>query len=223
MINVKVNTREFAKDMKNILSYSEGFLEGAKIGKKELLENIGTEAIYKLKEFIDASARVNPMTLHHVYEWYQTGSPAARLFDIQYQTSSIGLSFNSTFRQSVSIKQGSKVPFYNKATIMENGIPVRIQPVQAKALVFEDNGETIFTKNPVTISEPGGNAVQGGYERVFNYFFGEYFTQSFLRYSGILDHLENPKPFKSNISKGKRGGKSAGISVGYKWISKKGA
>jgi len=74
--------------------------------------------------------------LHHVYEWYQTGSPAARLFDINYISNQIGLSFNSTFRQSVSIKSGSKVPFYNKAQIIENGIPVTIRPVSSEVLSF---------------------------------------------------------------------------------------
>lgn len=222
MINVRFNDQQFMKEMNNIADYAEGFIDGAKLGKVELLESIGKEVIVGLQEFIDASARVNPMTMHHVYEWYQTGSPAARLFDIQYVASHVGLSFNSTFRQSVSIRKGSKVPFYNKAEIMENGIPVTIKPVSSEVLVFEDGGEKVFTRKPVTIADPGGDYVQGSYERVFNQFFTQYFRQSFLKASGILNHLENPMPFKRNIAKGKRGGRAAGISVGYRWIAKKG-
>lgn len=223
MITVKFNSTQFMKDMKNITGYAEGFIQGAELGKINLMENIGREVVAELKEYIDINARVNPMSLHHVYEWHQTGSPAARLFDIDYIATNNGLSINSTFRQSVSIRKGSTVPFYNKASVMENGVPVRIEPRSAQALVFEKDGETIFTKKPINVIDPGGETVQGGYERVFDTFFNQYFTQSFLRHSGIMQNLENAAPFKANLSKAKTGGKSAGISVGYKWISKKGS
>lgn len=223
MINVKFDDKQFLKDMQNIVNYSTGFIDGAKLGKKDLLQNIGSEVVNGLKQFIDANASVNPNALHHVYEWYRTGSADARLFDIDYTATNMGLSLNSTFRQSVSIKNGSKSPFYNKAEIMENGIPVVIKPVASEVLVFEDNGQKVFTKKPVTIADPGGQAVQGSYERVFNQFFEKYFRQSFLRASGILDHLNNPEPFKRNLNRGKRGGRSSGLSVGYKWIAKRGA
>jgi len=221
MIKVNFNSKAFARDMKNIIDYSTGFLDGVQQGKKNLLENIGQEVIHGLREFIDASARGNPQALHHIYEWTQTGSPEARLFDIEYAATGIGLSFRSTFRQSTSIKSGSKTPFYNKAEIMENGIGITIRPVSSEVLVFDDNGQKVFTKNPITVENPGGHAVAGSYERVFDQFFSQYFTQSFLRLTGILDHLENPQPFKSNLNRGKRGGRSAGIAVGYKWISRR--
>jgi hypothetical protein len=221
MIRVKFDSNRFAKEMNNIVNYSTGFIEGVQQGKSALLENIGAEVVEGIKEFIDVNARINPSALHHVYEWYQTGSPSARLFDINYISNQIGLSFNSTFRQSVSVKNGSKVPFYNKAQIMENGVPVVIRPVSAQVLSFNENGEQVFTRGPVVVSDPGGQAVQGGYERVFDMFFETYFKQSFLRTTGILEHLQNPEPFKRNLSKGKRGGRSVGYSVGYKWISKK--
>jgi len=220
MIKVNFDTKQFQKDMKNIVEYSLGFLEGANRGKKQLLENIGQTVIEGLRQFIDANARMSPSTMHHVYEWYQTGSPAARLFEIDYVATQVGLTFNSTFSQSTSIKQGSKVPFYNKAEVMEKGIPVTIIPKSGKPLVFEDDGETVFTKKPVIIGNPGGDGVSGSYQKVFDQFFSKYFTQSFLRSSGILDHLNDPTPFKTNFSRAKKGGRSAGISVGYSWISK---
>lgn len=221
MIRTRINSAEFAKDMRNILGYAEGFLQGAESGKTQLMENIGEEVISELKNYIDINARVSPMTLHHVYEWYQTGSPSARLFDIDYRVGSMGLSVNSNFRQSLTVKQGSKIPFYNKAKIMEEGIPVVIRPKRAEALVFEDDGQTVFTKKPVVVVDPGGESVQGGYERVFETFFNQYFSQSFIRHSGIMQNLRNPAPFTINFGKAKRGGKSAGMSVGYKWITKR--
>ena len=41
------------------------------------------------QKLIDANARINPATLHHVYEWTKTGSPNARLFDIKFSVNSI--------------------------------------------------------------------------------------------------------------------------------------
>lgn len=223
MIKVKFHANEFARDMKNIVGYAEGFLQGVEMGKENAISNIGAEVIEELKVYMDVNARVNPNTLHHVYEWYQTGSPAARLFDIDYKVSGQGLSVNSTFRQSITIRKGSNVPFYNKANIMENGIPVKIEPKNAKVLAFIENGEEVFTRKPINVVDPGGAAVQGGYERVFEAFFTTYFAQSFLQHSGVMAHLSNPAPFKYNFSKGKRGGKAAGVSIGYKWMSQRGA
>jgi hypothetical protein len=209
----------FKKEMNNIMNYSLGFLDGVQKGKNQLMHIIGKESIEVLKEFIDANARVNPEALHHVYEWYMTGSPDARLFDLQYTVSGLGLSFKSTFSQSTSIKNGSTVPFYDKARIMENGIPVTIKPVRSPVLVFEDNGETVFTKNPVSVANPGGGAVNGSFERTFDMFFEQYFTQSFLKASGMLDYLSNPIAYKKNLEKGKRGGRAVGVTTGYRWIA----
>ena len=129
-----------------------------------------------LKQYVDASARVNPSLLHHVYEWDKAGSPDSRLFDVNYTITGNGLSFNSNFRQSRTIKVGSRTPFYDKARIMEDGIAVTIRPRKAKVLAFEDSGEQVFTKGPVTVNNPGGNT-KGQFENVFNSFFNVYFTQ----------------------------------------------
>ena len=208
--------------MDNILKYSTGFLDGIQLGKKEFLNNVGQQAIEILKEYIDTNARLTPGALHHMYEWNQTGSPAARLFNIDYTVSGLGLSISSTFSQSRSVKQGSNVPFYNKANIMENGIPVTISPKKNGTLAFENKGETVFTKSPVTVKNPGGKDVKGAYERVFDSFFNNYFTQSFIKASGIMDYITTADVYKKNLSKGKSLGRSYGISVGYKWIANAG-
>ncbi len=220
MIRSRFDTTQFEKEMKNIVEYSMGFVEGAERGKVQLLENIGKTIIEGLKQFIDSNARVSSDTLHHVYEWYQVGSPAARLFEIEYEATQSGLSFRSTFSQSTSIRQGSKVPFYDKARIMEEGLPVTIIPKARKPLVFESMGETVFTKAPVVVTNPGGDGVAGGYQRVFDQFFSQYFSQSFLRSSGILDHLNDATPFRANFGKAKTGGRSLGLNTGYRWMTK---
>jgi len=221
MIVTKFNSAKFAKEMNSLMEYSAGFLAGVQRGKIRLLEEVGEKTKEILGEYLDSNARVNPELLHHVYEWYRTGSPEARLFNLSYHAAAGSLSINSTFTQSTSIKNGSKVPFYNKAAVMERGISVIISPRNAVALSFEDGGQQIFTRNPVTINNPGGSQVAGGFEKVFSEFFEKYFTQSFMRASGLDERLRNPIAFVKNFNKGKRLGKSLGNEIGYRWIAGK--
>lgn len=216
------NSNQFKKEMNNIVNYSIGFLEGVQRGKTIFLRTVGMETVEVMKEFIDSNARVNPEMLHHIYEWNLTGSPEARLYDISYTVSNLGLSFKSSFSQSRSIKDGSRTPFYDKARIMENGIPVTIRPKTAQVLAFDDNGETVFTRGPVEVLSPGGTEVEGAFEKTFDMFFNRYFSQAFLRTSGIARYLENPQVYKKNMPEGKRVGKSKGISTGYRWIANAG-
>lgn len=221
-MQITFNDIGFTKDMENIVSYASGFLEGTHQGKPKMLRNIGKDIIQAFKEFVDSNARVDPQSFHHIYEWYETGSPGSRLFDVKFRITGSGLSFNSTFSQSKSIQNGSNIPFYNKASVMEKGISVKITPRPGGVLVFEDNGETVFTKTPVTVDNPGGSQVVGAYDNIFKEFFNNYFAQSFLYASGIAEHLSNPIEFKTYFSTAKTGGRSAGIQAGLKWISSTG-
>ena len=218
-MRVSLTTNNFEKDLLNIANYSLGFLVGAQKGKKVFLDNLGRGVIFALGQYIDVEARANKEALHHVYEWYQTGSPQARLFDITYTVSNLGLSLNSTFTQSRTLQQDATTPFYNKARIMEDGIPVVIRPKKNSVLRFYEGGETVFTSKPVTVRNPGGNQVEGSFERIFDEFMRRYFTQAFLRASGISDYISNPIIYKKNISAGAKQGRSKGVSTGYKWIT----
>ena len=221
-MKVMLNDAAFKKDMKNIIDYSIGFLDGVQAGKTPFLNNMGIMTKELLEQYIDSNARVNPKALHHIYEWYKVGSPDARLYDINYTISNLGLSFVSTMKQSTSIKDGSSVPFYNKAKIMEEGTPVTIKPNKASVLVFEDGGDTIFTKGKVVIANPGGSQVEGSFEKVVNTFFSKYFTQAFLKTSGIQQYLSNPVVYSRNLKSGKSSGRSKGMQVGYRWIANAG-
>jgi hypothetical protein len=215
---VRTNTKSFDKEMNNIIDYAIGFLDGAQKGKSIFLKNLGAATIESMARYVDVSARGNPAALQHVYEWYQTGSPSARLFDINYTVSNLGLSINSSFKQSRTVKKDSNVPFYNKAKIMEEGIPVTIKPTRSPVLVFNEGGQTVFTKKPVVISNPGGSQARGSFEKTMDEFISRYFKQSFLRASGIYDYIKKPTVFKKNIKSGSRLGRSKGIDTGFKWI-----
>jgi len=217
-MRVVINTKSFEKQLTNIANYSFGFLDGINRGKREFLNNLGKSVIFSLGQYIDSEARANSKSLHHVYEWYKSGSPASRLFDLNYTVSNLGLSVNSTFRQSSTITEDMTVPFYNKAKIMEKGIPVTIKPRSGGALKFKEGGQEVFVTRPVTVRNPGGDEVQGSFERVFDEFMRTYFTQAFLRSSGLLAYLKKPVAYKKNILAGSKMGRSKGIDTGYKWI-----
>jgi hypothetical protein len=218
-MRVRLNTLEFEKQLDNLIDYSLGFLEGAESGKKIFLDNLGKGTVEALKLYIDAMARSNPQSLHHVYEWYRTGRSDGRLFDVQYRITTLGLSIESNFRQSSSIQSGSYEPFYNKAKIMEDGVPVIIRPKGNNPLVFQDNGVTVFTKKTIINQFPGGRNVQGSYEQTFDSFITRYFAQSFLTATGLYDYLSNPEIYKKNLKAGVKGGKSIGQSTGFRWIT----
>jgi hypothetical protein len=216
------NSKKFKKEMNNIMKYSVGFLDGVQKGKTPFLRSLGVDAVEIMKQFVDSNARVNPSMLHHIYEWNRTGSPAARLYDINFTVSNIGLSFKSSFRQSESIQDGSKTPFYDKARIIENGLSVVIKPRTSEVLAFEEDGEMVFTKKPIRVSNPGGVEAQGGFEQTMDLFFNKYFSQSFLRTSGVAQYLENPVVYKNNLRAGKARGRSKGLSTGYAWVANAG-
>jgi hypothetical protein len=220
MINLKTNENQFRKETNNIIEFSKGFFEGVEKGKENFAENLAKEAVDALKDFIDSNARVNPEILHHMYEWYSTGSPEARLFDVEYIAKRNGITFTSEFRQSSSIQNGSNVPFYNKAEIMEKGLSVRIKPVRSEVLAFDSNGETVFTKSPVNVMSPGGDQTTGAYEYVFNQFFSSYFSQAFIFSSRVMAKISDLSDFSVNFSQAKTGGRSIGVKVGYRWMSR---
>jgi hypothetical protein len=220
---VNIETDSLITKLNNIAKYSIGFLEGAEQAQGKFLNNLGETVIESLKKFIDSNARVNPEILHHVYEWYETGSPQARLFDLEYMVNNESvISFSYTFSQSKSYAKGSTVPFYNKATIMENGSPVTIKPKQNGVLSFNDDGEQVFTKKPIVVQNPGGAATEGGFEDTLKDFFNNYFTQSFLISSGIEEHFKDVRTYRDNFASGSKQGKSLGFKVGYEWVSKGG-
>ncbi|NDB61024.1 hypothetical protein EB001_21665 [bacterium] len=216
---VSFDFKKFQKTMNNVVDYSYGFIDGIEKGKPKFLEKLGREVIVALGQYIDLNARANPSAMHHVYEWYRTGSPASRLFDIDFVVNKNGLVLFSNFKQSRSMSADATTPFFNKAKIMEQGRTVVIKPKSGSVLAFEDGGQTIFTKKPITVRSPGGDEVQGSYEKVFDEFMVRYFKQSFIRASGLYDYIKKPTAFKKNIRAGAKVGRSKGVSTGFSWIA----
>ena len=145
-------------------------------------------------QYVDAQARTKPRSLHHVYEWNKTGNPAFRLFDL-YLIDTSGLSFRigRNFKLSKSAvpsknkKQKRKYVFANKASVMEEGMPIVIRPKSAERLVFELDGSTVFMPKgtSVTVKRPGGKAATNQFALTYGRFFGGQLVNSSIKSSGF--------------------------------------
>lgn len=221
MLKVVMDSKQFQKEINNIMNYSTGFLEGVQKGKMELYMSLAPKISEMASQFVDANAKMSPELLHHIYEWEKVGSPEARLFDIDYAISGAGITFTSSLKQSSSIKQGSNVPFYNKAMIMEQGVGVTITPKKSSVLRFAIDGQEVYTSREVRVENPGGQT-QGQFDKVISNFFGVYFRQSFLNSSGLLKYFKYPQAYSKNLGSAKRGGRALGIKTGYQWVANAG-
>jgi hypothetical protein len=222
MINVKFDTKELMKTLNNTVSYSTGFTKGAQSARLDFNKELGFFVEQALNKYIDAKARANPESLHHIYEWGQTGNPSGRLFEFNLSTTQRLIKLSGRFLPSTSISPTSTEPFVNKAKIMEDRVTITIEPKDGDFLSFEDNGQRIFTKNSIVIDNPGGESVGGSFEKVVDDFFNNYLTLGLLKSSGIFDKLEYAKEYSDSFSQGTRVGESAGMSAGRKYLSIKG-
>lgn len=147
-------------------------------GQANIQRSIENSVKRKFLPYVNAMARANRKSLHHVYEWNKTGITSARLFDLAIPSSSRGkanFSMKLEFRPSkslVPLTEAQRRPnpytgavveqrhiFYNKAMVMEYGQSVTIRPIQAKYMAFDnppgarqtESGLT-FSRLPITIN-----------------------------------------------------------------------
>jgi hypothetical protein len=223
MINLKYNTADLTKKIKNIAQYTYGFEKGIKENKRNFNLQLGRYSLDILNKYIDSKARMSPDTLHHVYEWGQVGNPEARLFQIEASATQASIIFYGNFLPSKSVSDTSDQPFINKAEIMENGISIEISPRSSNVLAFESEGETVFTTDSIYIANPGGDGVAGAFGNVVEEFFENYYTNIILSQSGILKKLSNPIEYSAGFSAGASGGGfSAGRAAGKKYLTVRG-
>jgi hypothetical protein len=88
-MRVILNDKKFVKQMNNIVNYSFGFIEGIQKGKTVFLNNLGKETVEALRMFVDANAKLDPMSMHHVYEWGKVGMSSKRLFEVTNTVSNL--------------------------------------------------------------------------------------------------------------------------------------
>lgn len=122
---------------------------------------------------VDAKARANRESLHHVYEWGEEGNSNARLFKKKISPGTAGTVISFNFIKSKKPNFNGHI-FYNKAAVMESGQTVTIKPKNSKVLVYQINngtsGELMVTSKPSVVNNPGGDAVVGSFEKEWRSF-----------------------------------------------------
>lgn len=199
MFTVDFNAKKMVKTINNIIEYSDGYIAETKKNEKKIATKMAKISIPAFYQYLDGLARIHPEMLHHVYEWGEVGSPAGRLVDLK--TIDIGkiVNINADLLESTSIKEGSEEPFYDKAMIMEYGETVTVTEKEANVLFFEVDGIEYFRKGPITIANPGGEAVRGSFVNAFNEFYTKYFSQVYLRSIEFYKSLEKANDYRKNI------------------------
>lgn len=216
MLSVKFNSNKLNKTLNNTSQYGLGFLDGIEMEQvifNKFLAGFISEALGK---YIDSRARMNPKMLHHVYEPNQVGDSNARLFKFNVTTSKNFISFTGSFLPSKKSSSENGEPFKDKANIMENQISFTISPKRSNVLVFEDEGETVFTSNSIFIEHPGGDEVAGSFGTVVDDFFSNYLKNALLK--PLISDLKTADEFTKNFAAGTKNGKPSGIKAGRKYL-----
>lgn len=143
-------------------------------------------------EYVDAQARSNPKSLHHVYEWKKVGQSNGRLFKLKINsTEGLSFSLRADFLLSKSMVPSSlgksRYVFANKARVMEDGNPVVIRPRNAKRLVFKIDDDTVFMPvgRSVTVRKPGGGKASGRFQIAYARFFTGNLVNLSIKKSGF--------------------------------------
>lgn len=220
MITARIKANDITKMLKNSIEYSNAFTSELKRNQTILNEKVGNISIEAFYDYLDGLARTHPGMLHHVYEWGQVGDPFGRLYELSLSVNNSSAVINAEFLQSDVPSPTSSEPFYDKASIMENGEPLVINETEANVLFFEIDGEEFFRHGPIYIANPGGEAVRGSFVRAFNEFYGSYFNQVYLEsirfYRYFSSVREYEKYFKSAV-KG-NGASAKGRKAALSWI-----
>jgi hypothetical protein len=222
MITAKIDTKSVNKMLNNLIQYTDGFITETKAQQGYINRKVANTSVNAFYQYLDGVARMHPGMLHHVYEWGEVGNPTARLVDLNIISSGRGSTISAEFLQSQTVKDGSSEPFYDKAEVMEEGIPVVIKEKEAQALFFEIDGLEYFRMGPITILNPGGAETRGGFVSVFQEFYNNYLTQVYLKSIKFYKHFESPKEYERNFKKALKGTGASGVGkmTALSWISK---
>ena len=215
MLEVKVDNVQFKKTLKNVIEYSEGFFDGIDMKRTDFNNELANFTSEALKKYIDAQARMNPLKLHHVYEWGKAGNASSRLFEFSTRVSGRTISIVGNFLPSKSISETSHEAFVNKAKVMEDSIQVVIEPKNSDVLVFENKGDVVFTKNAIYIDHPGGDEVAGSFGETVDNFFENYFTNGLLK--PLIEKLSRANEFTQSLSA--TSGRNVGVRAGKKYLN----
>jgi len=220
MYKVKMDGREAKKMLKSLVEYTDGFITETKAQESMIMARLSKASVDEFYDYMDQLARVNPGMLHHVYEWGRVGDPNSRLFQLKRALGKKTAVIEADFLQSETPTNTSDQVFYDKARIMEDGITVSIQEVEAEALFFEVDGTEYFRTGPIIVENPGGPEVRGSFVKAFEEFYGRYFEEVYLRAIRYYQYFMDAKPYEQNFSSAIKSSDPRGIGrkTALSWV-----
>lgn len=222
MISTKINAKKAMKILDNLVAYSDGFIKESKAQESTVTMRLAKLSVNGFYEYLDQLAKVNPGMLHHVYEWGRSGDPSSRLYNLKVALSKNNAVITSEFLTSETVSSTSNEPFYEKAKIMEDGITVVVQEVEAQALFFEIDGIEYFRTGPIVIENPGGPDVRGSFLEQFEEFYNSYLEDVYLRSIRFYQYFMDTKPYEQNFNAAMKSGNAHGVGrrTALSWIEK---
>jgi hypothetical protein len=159
-----------------------------------------SELSRKFDSYMAAISPGSPKNFHHVYEWNHVGIPQYQLWTNVLRGRGNNKYASFEFRAStlpVPVHQGEKKAFRQvhrfiyKAMIMEYNIAVTVKRKRAKMLAFPgSNGKIVFTKGPIVVQNPGGEATTGAFTAAWSNWWGGAGANQVFQ-DTINDTLEN--------------------------------
>jgi hypothetical protein len=167
-------SKDLSKPLKVLDAHNKIIADAtSKAAKERVSRNIFNALRESFYQTTDSRARSRPGAMHHVYEWNEVGSPAARLYrlaSIHRGSDSFAITYNF-IKSSKPVPGSEPHVFFDKARVMEDNNPVVIEPVNGGVLSFEYDGQRVFTPGPVVVDDPGGPATKGAMNDAFAVFF----------------------------------------------------
>ena len=208
-----IDVSNLTKTLNNTAQFGQGYINALEQEHDVFLIKLSVASIRLLYSYLDNRAKMSPKTLHHVYEQDRVGEPSARLFKFNTVIAGSTISVTGTFLDAKESRTGQ--PFVKKAEVMEAGTTITISPRhEGGVLVFEDDGETVFTRSTVTVEHPGGPDVEKAFAEAVYDFFASFLTKAVI--FPVLQELSNNKEFDRNFARGVKFGYSAGVDAGRK-------
>lgn len=211
---IEIDASDFIKSLNNAVKYGEAYIQEINARRLWFNKELGQQVVLLLGQYIDAQARLDPSSLHHVYEPGAVGNQSARLFDFDFAYDETRIALNGTFLEST----GGEQPFRDKASIMESGISVTIEPKDAAVLAFEVDGETVFTAGPVFVEHPGGPEVAGSFKAAIESFMSGYLIQEII--NPLMNRMSKMTEFANSFPSGVKLGGSPGRRAARQYLDK---
>lgn len=179
-VGVDMNTIEVSSLTGFLTTLSAQIETDANMGP--VLNYAHSELSNRFDSYMAAISPTSPKQFHHIYDWNNIGNPQHQLWTNVLRGRGNNRYASFEFRAStlpVPAHQGNKKQFRQthrfiyKAMIMEYNIAVTIRRKRAKMLAFPvSDGKIVFTKGPVVVQNPGGEATTGAFTAAWSNWWG---------------------------------------------------